>query len=452
MSDYLDQICAFVCKSQFEDFPSIVMQRAKEVIADSLAVIAVGAQEQEVNSMRRRWLILGENQIATIIGTEIRAEPMKAALMNGMAGTFLELDEGNRFARGHPAMQVIPAALAQAEELNVSGSELLTALVIGYEIGARIAIASSLRNAMHPHGTWGTVGAAVAVGKLMKYDHYNMKEIINVSSSLTLATSRRTMLEGGTVRNLYAGVSGFMGILAHHLVQSGFTGEKDGLRSVFGEVVSESFDPEKMTKNLGKQFEIARNYFKQHACCRHCHPTLDALALIAKQFPGGQIQSDKIAKVEVRTYSMAAQLCDQNPRNAFASKFSIPFCIATYAVHGRAGVNSFKQESFSDPRIRALSGKVTVVEEAGLTSMVPDKRPARVKMFLIDGKVLEAEAFVTRGDAESPYSTEDKKAKYDDLVEPIWGHERAETIYSDIMALDKLVEIRQLTEKISCPT
>ena len=79
------------------------------------------------------------------------------------------------------------------------------------------------------------------------------------------------MLEGGTVRNAYAGVSGHMGILAHHLVQSGFTGERDGLGNFFGNVVSYTFVPEKMTGDLGKRFEIACTYFTSQSY-RSRHP------------------------------------------------------------------------------------------------------------------------------------------------------------------------------------
>src|SRR6202030_1661799 len=89
-----------------------------------------------------------------------------AAFLNGTAGTMLEIDEGNQFARGHPGIHVVPAVLAAAEELGSSGSDVLLAIALGYEIGSRVGIASKLRVTMHPHGTWGTVGAAVAVARL----------------------------------------------------------------------------------------------------------------------------------------------------------------------------------------------------------------------------------------------------------------------------------------------
>ncbi|MCG6533268.1 MAG: MmgE/PrpD family protein [Syntrophales bacterium LBB04] len=446
MPDYVDRIASYVSQTSFHDLPLEVVLRAKEVLADSLAVIAAGAQEDEVKKLRDRLIAQGGRRVATMVGTGMRSEPGKAALFNGTAGTFLELDEGNQFGRGHPGIHVIPAALAAAEEKHLSGRDLVTALVLGYEIGTRIGIACKIRMSMHPHGTWGTVGAAVAVGKLMGYQEPLMKEMINVSSSLGLATSRRTMLEGGTIRNVYAGVSGYMGVLAHDLVQSGFTGEADGLKTIYGSVVSDTFNSEAMTEELGKRFEITRNYFKMHACCRYNHGTLDALGHIVDKRP---VKPEEIARVDVETYSLAAQLCDQSPENMLAAKFSIPFAVATFVVHGHGGVACFKPEALQDPVIRALARKVEVSEDPQLTAMMPSRRPSRVRVTLASGEKLEAQVFMNRGDFEDPYPVEELKRKYYELADVAWGHERAEELYGSVMSFEKVEDVNEITRLIA---
>ena len=448
MSNYLDHIAEFICNCQFEDLPPDVIKRACEVTADSLAAIAGGAQEEEVKVLSGRILASSDPGSATLIGSGERTEPSKAALINGTAGTFLELDEGNQFGRGHPGIHVMPAALAIAEEKNLSGRDYIAALVLGYEIGTRIGIACKLRMSMHPHGTWGTVGAAVAVGKLSGYDTSTMKEIINISSSLGLATSRPTMLEGGTVRNVYAGVSGSMGIMAHDLVQSGFIGEADGLRTVYGSVVSESFNPAAMVAQLGQRFEIARNYFKRHACCRYNHATLDALTEIMSQRPHQKIRPDDIETIEVKTYSLAAQLCDPNPKNMLAGKFSIPFAVATSLVNGSSGVESFTPEAIKNPIARELAQRVSVVEDPELTAMMPAQRPAKVKITLKDGSVLKAQTFTNKGDTEDPYSSEELRAKYFELMDPAWGRNIADAIYQDTMNLAQIDRITRITDHL----
>jgi len=446
MPEYLDRITSYVCQTSFDDLPQNVLLRAKEVLVDSLSVIAAGAQEDEVKALKEKIVDPKARQVASLIGSGVRTEPLNAALINGTAGTFLELDEGNQFGRGHPGIHVVPAALAIAEEGRLSGRELVTALVLGYEIGTRIGIACKIRMSMHPHGTWGTVGAAVAVGKLMGYGEAAMKEMINVSSSLGLATSRRTMLEGGTVRNVYSGVSNTMGILAHQLVQSGFTGEADGLKTVYGSVVSDTFSPEVMTEDLGKRFEIARNYFKMHACCRYNHGTLDALEKILAQRP---LKVDEVKAVDVETYSLAAQLCDQNPRNMLAAKFSIPFAVATLIVHGRTDVTCFNPEAVQNDSVQALAQRVKVKEDPKLTAMMPARRPSKVKVTLKSGEKLEAEVTMNKGDFEDPYGPADLEKKYYSLADPVWGHAKAEQIRSQLMGVEKVKDINQVTALIA---
>ncbi len=221
---------------------------------------------------------------AAVMGTGKTAVSAAAAFLNGTAGTFLEMDEGNRFAKGHPSIHALPAVWAMAEIKGLSGKAAMEALILGYEVGARIGIAAAMRPDMHPHGTWGTVGAAAAVAKLLGYDAAQIRETINVASSLTLASSKRTMLEGGTVRNAYAGISNRMALMAIDLIEAGFIGERDGLSSVFGKVVSERFDTARMIDGLGRDWQIDQNYFKLHSCCRYNHGALDALdILLAKE-------------------------------------------------------------------------------------------------------------------------------------------------------------------------
>jgi 2-methylcitrate dehydratase PrpD len=446
VTDYLTPLCDFAARIRFEDLPPAVVSRARQVVADTLAVIAAGAREPEIRALAEQ--LAGGDGPASLLGDGRRTGALPAALINGAAGTFLELDEGNQFGRGHPAIHVLPAVLAVCEEKRLSGRELILALALGYEVGTRIGIAAKIRMSMHPHGTWGTTGAAAAVAKLCGYRAEGFREIINLSSCLALATSRKTMLEGATVRNVYSGVSNHMGLLAHHLVAAGFTGEADGLRTVYGAVISESFDPAAMTAELGERWEIARNYFKQHACCRYNHAALDALLAVMARAPGGRLSPGAVAGVEVETYSLAAQLCDRGPRNMLAAKFSIPFAVATTLVHGGTGVASFAPEAVGRPEVQALARRVRVVEDPALTAMMPARRPARVRLTLTDGTVLAAEALVNKGDAEDPYAPDDLRRKYVDLATPAWGEAAASAVFEAVGELETLSDVNRITELI----
>jgi len=194
---YLDRLSRFAAEFDYRKLAPAVRDQVGWILADTLAATAAGSAEPELKALASR---LGASGSATLIGSGRRASRETAAFLNGTAGTFLEMDEGNRFSRGHPAVHVIAAAVALAEEREASAEDLLAGIVVGYEVGSRLGAASQLRGCMYPHGTWGTLGAAAACARIARFSSGAMREALNVASSLTTATSKRTMLEGGLWR------------------------------------------------------------------------------------------------------------------------------------------------------------------------------------------------------------------------------------------------------------
>ena len=446
MTNYLDTIAEFAANFQVDAIPAEVTDKTKLILTDSIGAIVGGAAEPEIRTLADR-LCKQDIGTSTVIGMGRKADPALAALLNGSAGTFLEMDEGNQFCKGHPGMHTIPACFAQAEVRDISGADFLTAVTIGYEIGARVGIATNLRSAMHPHGTWGAICAAVGLGRMAGFDANKMKTLINISSNMCLATSRPTMLEGGTVRNMYCGISGQLGTLSYNLVEAGFTGEKDGLQNVFGRVVSDSFNLSEMTDNLGSRWEVSRNYFKLHSCCRYNHAALDALEVILQRSEGIENLAD-IEKIDVETYSLAAELDNQSPANTLAAKFSLPFAIATTLINGSSRVTSFTWEAIENSKIQEMAKRVFVAEDPVMSAKLPDARPASVAITLRSGDVIKAETDTNRGDWRDPYSISQLREKYDSLTERLWNKRDSDAVYDIIMDLDQCASLKQLGEQI----
>ena len=401
------------------------------ILADTLAAIVGGAVEPDVTALRTRLAAQAPGPCA-VIGGGMAANATTAALLNGTAGTTLEMDEGHQFAKGHPGIHVIPAALAEAVQHRLTGAELIDAIAVGYEAAARVGTATRLRGSMHPHGTWGAIGAAVAVLRLRGAGPERMVEAMNMAANLGSTSSRRTMLEGGTVRNLLAGVANQMGLLAADLAETGFTGDHDGVGHVFGKVSGESFDPAVMVRDLGAPWEVMRNYFKMHSCCRFNHAALDALDMIRREHA---VDPAAVESVAVESYAFAAELDDPAPRNVLAAKFSIPFAVATSLVTGSTKVGSFTGDRVADPSIRALAAKVTVAEDPAMSARLPDHRPARVTLRMTDGASLSAETETNRGDWTDPYGVDEIKDKYMSLTTRAWSAAQAEEMWAAIHAL-----------------
>jgi 2-methylcitrate dehydratase PrpD len=322
---------------------------------------------------------------------------------------------------------------AAAARADVSGADLLAAIAIGYDVGARVGIATQLRPSMHPHGTWGAICAATAVARLQNAPADQMRHAISLSASLGLSTSRRTMLEGGTVRNVFAGVSGQMGVLAGDMIASGYTGDHDGVTQVFGHVVSDRFDAAAFSDGLGERWEVSRNYFKMHSCCRYNHAALDALATLRAASAG--LDHSAVESVLVETYSLAVELDDPAPKNVLAGKFSVPFAMASALVNGSTGVDSFTMKNVEDPRILDLAQRVKVVEDVAMTARLPHKRPARITLTMKSGQVLQAATETNRGDWSDPFPAVEIREKYLSLATRLWREDAAIRIWDMVIEI-----------------
>jgi 2-methylcitrate dehydratase PrpD len=439
--DYLDRLAAWAATTPLDAIPRAVRERACLVIADSLGVTAHGMQVPEMRDLVARTLAGAPAGRASVIGAGRRAHPASAALLNGTAGTWIDMNEGNLHANGHPGIQVIPLAWALAEQDGRSGRDLLAAFVAGYEVSARIKQASATRLAVHPHGTFGTIGAAVALARLLGYDAGATRAIVNVSATLGVAASRRALTTGATVRNVYTGLSGSMGWLAHTLVQSGFTGEPDAVASVYGAIYADRFDPERAARGLGEEFLLPRGFIKIHACGRYIHGALDCVeALMARQ----ALAPESIRAIRVRTYAMAASLAHADVLSEFGARFSLPFAVASLLCHGRAGLDNYAPAAIADPRIQALARRVAVVEDPDFTRAFPGRQPTEVIVALADGTELSERGDFHRGEAEHPHPPAAVRDKFVELAAPVWGRARAETLYARVLDLERVADVAAL--------
>lgn len=426
---YLQELAAFACRTRLADLPPKVVERTRWLVADSLPVIAAGMQQPEMQALLKHGFRSGRSWV---VGTAKRADCLDAALLNGTAGTWLELNEGNLIAKGHPGIQVLPAALALAQESGASGEALLMAIALGYEVSSRISRAAQMKISVHPHGTWGTLGAAVAAGRLKGFDERRMLELINVSSTMGMATSRQTLLDGATVRNIFTGHAGYMGLMAARLVECGFTGEKDAPAAIYGKVLGDGFDPANVT---GREWVLAQGYFKLHPTGRYVHSAIDALEDLLSR--SGQLDLARIERIEVRAYRLAAMLKEQRVTSSFGARFSVPFALATILVHGRSGLAAFKQSAVDNPTIQALAARVHVQEDQSYTARYPAEQVCDVRI-VISGKVLEGRCTVTKGEPSRPHKPEELAAKFMELGAPIWGDAVARRLLEGCMRLEEL--------------
>jgi 2-methylcitrate dehydratase PrpD len=156
----LNELIEFVTETHFDDLPAEVVARAKITIMDTVGAILGGGRLPEVTALGRLATRSSSEHAVTLVGRGDKADVAWACLYHGTAGTSLELDEGHARSKGHPAIHALPPALSLGEQHGAPGWDVLAAFVLGYELAARVGSGTNLRTGAHPHGTWGTLGAA----------------------------------------------------------------------------------------------------------------------------------------------------------------------------------------------------------------------------------------------------------------------------------------------------
>lgn len=439
---YLRQLAEFACTATLETLSDAARDRARWVLADCIPVVAAGMQQPEMKKFVSRQLGGAAAGEAWVIGTGKRAGALDAALLNGTAGTWLELDEGNLFAKGHPGIQVVPAAVALAQELGSSGAELLLAVALGYELSARISRAAETRLSIHPHGTYGVIGAAIAAARLQRFEASQMRELLNAAATMGMATSRQTLLDGATVRNIFTGHSGFMGITAARLIECGFTGEVDGVGNIYGKVLSDTFDRDRVVAGLGSEWRIAQNYFKLHPTGRYVHSAIDALEDLLAKVPGGRLEPARVERIAVRTYMLAAMLAEKNVASSFGARFSIPFALASIIHHGRSGLASYTEQAVANPTVQALAKRVDLQEDKRHTACYPRETRCDLRIVMRDGTEHAGHCVVMKGEPANPHRPEQLQAKFFELGTPVWGEAQTRRLFEGLMAVESVRDFR----------
>lgn len=438
------ELATFVADTGYRDLPPAVGVRARLIAADTIGVVLRGSVEPEMQALYRR---LPAGSGARILRAGFpAANPETAALANATAACFMELDEGAR-PTGHPAAHVLPPALALAQTEGRSGPEFLTALVLGYEVQARIQRAARLRWPVHPHGNFGHVGAVAALGKLAGWNAEQIRQGMNAAAALAMATSWTPCLVGATVRNAFPGLTATTALTVKLLVESGFTGYDGALGETFGEVLGEGFDPAELADGLGARYGMLANYFKFHAACALNHPVLDALAtalgtpLSHGQYPPLQASSlpapEAVRQVRVRVAERSTRLAVSARPNQLSAKFSIPFAVATFLVHGASGPDSFRGDALTDPRVQTLAGKVVVAGDPGFSARWPAEAVADVAVELADGRTLAGTCTNPFGSSDEPPTPADLQAKFLTLTATILTEQEQARVWTAALAVDQ---------------
>ena len=445
MGEQIERLAQFVAETSWEDIPEAVRKHAKLVLLDTLGVILAGAEQPEVHQLRERLLTTGGAGATVFARGWPTSDLRTAALLNGIAGRSIELCEGHRYVSCQGAVQIVPTVLGTGEWANRNGRDVLTALILGYDVAVRIGACLTPRALAHQNGQAPLLGAIAAGARLRGLNAMDTSRALRIGATLLLTPSYTNAVAGATALNVAGGMSGLAGSLAPDLALAGFEAQENAIEEAFGDLVGDGFRPDGMLEDLGMRWEITRNYFRLRACCNPIYAALEALEEALTEL---RPAPDEIERIDVATYRFASVMQAADPKNYFAAKYSLPHAAAAVVMGGTAGYGSFTEAVVHDPAMAALRHLVRITEDPQLTAVAPRLKPARVTLTLKDGRQTTRTCDSPRGDFQRPYQESEIRGKFHELAGLVLTAEGVTAIEHAIDQCDRWLSLRDLTDQI----
>lgn len=365
----------------------------------------------------------------------LQGAPRYAALLNATASHTVEFDDIFKDGGYHPGSSTISAALAVAQDIAASREQLHRAIIGGYEVGCRIALAiqPSHYTYWHTSATVGTIGAAVSTAMLLGASRQQIAFAIALSSSF--AGGHQQNLQGqGMAKPLHAGHAADAGLMAGVAAKHGVTASLDSLHAPngFAAATSDSIGNwAAALDGIDDWTPITRMTIKNHGCCGHIFPALDGLKVLQETV---KITPERIKSIHIEGYGATYSMCNRpSPESAQEARFSIQYCIAAFLIAGNVRLQAFESTLMSNAKILELMKKVTVSERQDIAAKYPGKRMANIIVATLDGKKYSHFQETRKGDPENPMSDAELIEKYDELTAGILSKAKLDQLKNNIM-------------------
>ena len=447
-------VAAFVRSLSFDDLPGDVVASARRSLLDLIGIGAAASRTgaaRIVNAYAAREMC-GAERNARMLFDGRRASIPGAAFAGATTIDALDGHDGHVLTKGHAGAAVLPTVLALIDgakpgdvAAEVDGRELVTSLVLGYEVATRAGMALHATVAdYHCSGSWNALGCAAVAARLLAFGESQTRQALGVAEyfgprgQILRACASPTMVKDGS------GWGAHVGVTAALLARDGFTGAPA--------LTVEHEDAASFWDDLGTRWRIREQYFKLYPVCRWAQPAIET-ALALQRAHG--FSADEVATIAIESFREAVDLGSQcaMPRTTEEAQYSLSFPVAAALVFGRIGADEVGAAGLGDPRVLRLVAATMAIEDVEFSRRFPAERWARVRIALKDGRTLVSHAEQARGGAENPLGDGELREKYRELATPILEAQRTARIEQavDALAIDREALQRLLADLLQPP-
>ncbi len=353
----------------------------------------------------------------TAIGHSRALDSGGAAFVNGTAAHGEDFDDTFEGGPVHAGAVIVPTVLALCERERLPGTAALKGIAVGVELTCRASMVAPKmihKAGFHPTAVLGAIGAAAGAAVALGLTRPQFVNALGIVGSMAGGIIEY-LAEGTWTKRMHPGWAAQSGIRAADLARQGFIGPRTvlegehGLYHGFARTAKGDWD--KLLEGFGKRWVTSTVAFKLYPCGTMTHPYIDCARRLSEKVDFQEIAEVVCEAAEGTVHRLWEPLAvKQRPPNAYAGKFSQPYCIAAGFVLGNAGLDAFTEERIADPRLRALAAKVRY--EIDPKNPYPDEYTGHVRVKLKNGTVLEERQAHIRGGRHEPLSRAHVEEKF----------------------------------------
>jgi 2-methylcitrate dehydratase PrpD len=360
-----EELAAFVHDLSDRDIPAAVKERVKDLLIDAIACALAADKAEEISQLDALADLLGSAPEATVAGRHERRSLAAATLLNAYRITALTACDVYTPAHFHVTPEVVPPALAIAEQRAASGRDLLVAVTAGLEVATRVAsgldYATFRARGWHTPGVAGPFGGAAAVGKLAGLDTLRLRNGLGLAGSQAAGTWAAW---GTPTVKFHQARAALSGLLAGLLAETGFAAAEDVLTNPDGGLLAAYAGggrPDLIVADLGERWELTRISLRPWPGATPLQPVITALFQLIE---AGRLPSTHVRAVRIFVAPAVKQQHARfrHPTGTFEAMLSVDYAAAALVRYGRLGIEEFLPATYGQRELHDLIDKQIEVE------------------------------------------------------------------------------------------
>ena len=373
-TDWTKQLCHFIKTLKYEDIPPMVIEQAKMMVMQTVGVSLCSAELKQIKDVIAisKEMSPGSEGKATLWADGAKVSWEAAALTAGTMGDALDWEDCS--VTGHPSAGVIPTAVIATEVLHKSGKEMLTAIVAGYEVYQRVALAG--RSNIVSYNIFGNLTVLM---KLLDLSEEQMNQAFGIGTACAIIPANvHELTMSDSLNYLY----GFRAESTISMIKTALYGTEN-MEDAFDDPTAYLAhcgyqEPEWLTKELGEHWMMMDMLLVKHWPANVFVQTYAELA--ARLVTKYKFNPDDVAEIIIRpSVAFRHWYSETGYESITQAQFSIPYAAACAMYHPEHGAVWYQPETMKDQKIIDLMMKVKADGFVKMTGMKFIKN-------LIDGK------------------------------------------------------------------